>query len=677
MVSPAQASPLPHPPLPPHNKAAAGVASPRLAEIEGAGTMTTREYWRAVGAKHGVSEDAVFRGMQAYEEARAMISSSGHMSQFGRSLIWTFQLKGIFPESVCTSYVAARHRLPLHSAPNLLPDVSAINRLGIDRCNRWLVCPLDARSNNAIGQRVVVVADPDIDQYPTARAQIGMLFGVAVEYRIASVDAITKALMLAQRGDTQQFSPSASSAAGATGAVQRAVASSSIAQSEEITRETVERDFEKAFNAGASDIHVESTESGLRVRWRVDGRLMEARRITGEAQRAAYLAQVKLSSSRDANGLDSQTETGRASGMDSNQYIRGEDATSVRLWGGRRVSLRYSGSPSGHKYSITIRLNDQTRILGMRLSHLGYRLSVEKALIAAFADATGLNAILGTTGSGKSTTLYCGLKEMDLESMKVITVEDPIETLFSDGLDQREVTPNMPFNEMLRQILRQDPDVVVPAEIRDAESLMLSIRAAQSGHGVFTTLHTDTPHDAIRRILDSAAGIEPGALAPSLGLFCAQRLLRRVCVHCRVPHPNAAEMWEKHAALAHLHETDFRALLAVSGNPIPEGAPLKPAIYASRKTEGGGMCPFCHGRGEIGRIVCTESFRFDDQDKIRIQREGTAYDPVAARADAIREGRLCTMREDAILKALAGIITPEEAIAETKAQTVFFVPNQA
>jgi type II secretory ATPase GspE/PulE/Tfp pilus assembly ATPase PilB-like protein len=306
---------------------------------------------------------------------------------------------------------------------------------------------------------------------------------------------------------------------------------------------------------GASDVHFEPKEDGLLVRFRLDGEMQVHARLP-IAQREALLARGKI-----------------FGGMDITEKRLPQDGRAMLRERNRKFHLRLSTLPTVHGESLAIRLLDQT-MPGQDFSQLGLALPQAEALRTALAGPAGLIYLTGPTGSGKTTTLHAALHALDHDGRVIHTLEDPVEYEFP-GIRQTEIREKigLTFATSLRALLRQNPDILLVGETRDAETAQLAIRAALTGHLVLSTLHTNDALAAIPRLRD--LGVESFLLAASLRLVAAQRLVRRLCPECKEPHPDNARLCEVHR--------------------VPDAEFFRPV-----------GCPACRGRGFHGRLAIHE-----------------------------------------------------------------------
>ncbi len=335
----------------------------------------------------------------------------------------------------------------------------------------------------------------------------------------------------------------------------RSVPTKAVAEISGDPTRTFEAILRAAATEGASDVHFEPKEDGLVVRFRLDGEMHGHVRLP-VAQREALLARGKI-----------------FGGMDITEKRLPQDGRAVLRERGRRFHLRLSTLPTVHGESLVIRLLDQT-MPSQDFAQLGLAPSQAEALRASLAGPAGLVYLTGPTGSGKTTTLHAALHALDHEGRVIHTLEDPVEYEFP-GIRQTEIREKigLTFATSLRALLRQNPDVLLVGETRDAETAQLAIRAALTGHLVLSTLHTNDALAAIPRLRD--LGVESFLLAASLRLVAAQRLVRRLCTECKEPHPANIRLSELHR--------------------IPDAQFCRPV-----------GCPACRSRGFQGRLAIHE-----------------------------------------------------------------------
>jgi type IV pilus assembly protein PilB len=364
----------------------------------------------------------------------------------------------------------------------------------------------------------------------------------------------------------------------------------------------------QAIKEKASDIHIEPFQRTLKLRYRIDGELIPAE-SPPKALQLAITSRIKILA-----GLNI-----------AERRVPQDGRFRIRVMG-KDVDLRISILPTQHGEKVVIRILDKTALAGSVDS-----LGLDEETLARFRKAIdaphGMILVTGPTGSGKTTTLYSVLQELNSPNYNIVTVEDPIEYELI-GVNQVAARPDigLDFASALRSILRQDPDIVMVGEIRDNETADIAVKAALTGHQVLSTLHTNDAAGAIARLDDM--GIEPFLISSSVIMACAQRLVRRICVNCReefVPEP---EMFER------------------LGIEATEGA----VFYQ------GAGCDRCKGRGYSGRAAIIEALPVSETVRRLIIKRASA---AVIKNQAISEG-MKTLRMVGIDKSLEGITTLEE-----------------
>jgi general secretion pathway protein E len=363
----------------------------------------------------------------------------------------------------------------------------------------------------------------------------------------------------------------------------------------------------EAARQGVSDIHIEPYEGALIVRMRADGQLTERHRLPAKVA-GMVVSRIKVMAR-----------------LDIAERRLPQDGRIGLTLGGKSLDVRVSTLPSRAGERVVLRLLDKDNA-GIDLDALGMPPAIDKAFRTALAEPNGIVLVTGPTGSGKTTTLYAGLRLLNDGSRNILTVEDPVEYAF-DGVGQTQVNPKvgLTFAAGLRAILRQDPDTVMVGEIRDSETAEIAIQAALTGHLVLSSVHTNDSAGAITRLRDM--GIEPFLLASTLRAVIAQRLVRRLCPDCRTPHPADA------------------ATAALIG--IPAGT----TIWTAHG------CPACSGSGYRGRVGVFEAIRITDEIRRLILEGG---DEIAIAAQAFANAPALPGAARALVT--AGVTTPEEAV---------------
>ncbi len=404
-----------------------------------------------------------------------------------------------------------------------------------------------------------------------------------------------------------------------------------------------------AHTRGLSDIHCIPDDRSCEIRWRIDGELIPWGTLPG-TMKETVSAQLKLSSTRGPDGKSRGSVA--AGGLDVANRLDTQDASSVREYGSKRVSLRYSVIPAINGESIVIRVLDQSAQVGS-LESLGMLEDTAIRVRAGLKSPNGIVLVSGPTGHGKSTTLAAAVPCLDARSKRILSVEDPVEYRLR-SVTQAPVSARMPFAAALRAFLRHNPDIVIVGEIRDSETASLAMRLALTGHLIVTTVHANTAVQSLSRLLD--LGVEASMLASTTRLLLGQRLVKRLCTGCRQPHRKADLLSGHYNAL-------FRS--ARDTGAIDLGEVSEPVFY-----EAGGGCPLCHGSGFSGR---TGIFEFRDMGSRLadlLVRQRSRFDPAAAEAmfgNAVAAGDVGArnMREDGMLKASLGFTAPEEVFGAT------------
>ncbi len=370
-----------------------------------------------------------------------------------------------------------------------------------------------------------------------------------------------------------------------------------------------------AVKKGVSDIHIEPYEKDIRVRYRIDGALQEVMKPPYK-MKAALTSRIKILA--DLNIAERRVpQDGR-----------------IKLRMGRRVvDFRVSTLPVIFGEKIVLRILDKGN-LSFELSSFGFEPKAEADFLDAIMNPYGMVLVTGPTGSGKTTTLYSALSKVSTEDVNIMTAEDPVEYNLH-GINQVQVRTDigMGFPAALRAFLRQDPNIIMVGEIRDLETGSIAVKAALTGHLVLSTLHTNDAPSTVTRMIDM--GLEPFNVAAALNLVTAQRLVRRICTHCKV------EATYDHAELRAAH--------------IPDDFIEKVTLY---RGEG---CDECGGTGYSGRQGLYEVMAVNSRVR-KLIMQGSSTDDLREAAIA---GGMLTLRMDGLKKLERGITTMEEILKET------------
>ncbi len=372
----------------------------------------------------------------------------------------------------------------------------------------------------------------------------------------------------------------------------------------------------EAFRLRASDIHVEPGKFDVKVRYRIDGVLQLMPAPPKRAQ-DAIVSRLKI-----------------MAGMDIAEKRVPQDGRIKIQLGGRMVDLRVSALPSYYGASIVMRILDKES-LKLGLGQLGFSAEDQARWEVLLKQTTGVILVTGPTGSGKTTTLYASLHNLNKPDRKLVTVEDPVEYQIS-GINQVQIHHEIGWNfsRALRAIFRQDPDIVMVGEIRDIETAEIAIKAALTGHLVFSTLHTNDAPSSFVRLVD--IGVKPFLVASGVRAVLAQRLVRTICTTCKEPY-DAPEIEKRRLCL--------------------------PIEWDKVTTMHGAGCDNCHGTGHQGRLGIYELLTMDDIIRGLIL-EGASSIKLRRQA---RINGMSTLRDDAWKKVLAGVTTVEEVNRRTKA----------
>ncbi len=369
-----------------------------------------------------------------------------------------------------------------------------------------------------------------------------------------------------------------------------------------------------AVREGASDIHIEPKEKQTKIRYRIDGVLFEAMQAPANMH-PAIVSRIKIMSN-----------------LDISERRVPQDGKISALVGGRAIDLRISVLPTTYGEKTVIRILD-SKSISRGLEHVG----MEPDVCAVFRDQVslphGILLVTGPTGSGKSTTLYSALGQMDGERMNISTVEDPIEyELGTCNQVQVNEKTGLTFAAALRSLLRQDPDIIMVGEIRDNETARIAVQAALTGHLVLSTLHTNDAATSVTRLVN--IGIEPYLIAASLNAAVAQRLVRRICPKCKEPY-KVPENMRKYFERA-----------GINPNEIVHGA----------------GCDSCRGSGYVGRAGIFELLVIDDKFRDMIHEDTS----VSNMRRAFRASGRDTLFDDGMKKIKQGVTTLEEVLRVTE-----------
>ena len=378
----------------------------------------------------------------------------------------------------------------------------------------------------------------------------------------------------------------------------------------------------------ASDIHVEPGFKESKVRYRIDG-VLRSRLALPAYIHAAVIARIKVL----ANLKLDETRTP-------------QDGRIRQVIGGRAVDFRISTLPLMDQEKVVMRVLE-TATRAASLENLGFRGRAVEIISREIKRPHGLLLVTGPTGSGKSTTLYTALSMVNREGVNIVTLEDPIE-YYIEGVNQSQIRPEIGFTFAvgLRSLLRQDPNIIMVGEIRDSETAELAIHAALTGHLIFSTLHTNDAAGAIPRLIDMK--VEPFLLSSTLNAIIAQRLVRKVCPHCK----------EEVEVLPDVISNIKKELVSVPKKFLPEGINLE----SSLKLWHGAGCVRCNNEGYLGRVVISEVLEATENLRRIIAAGFNAKDL----SEEMKKQGVITMKQDGFLKVLEGLTTIEEVLRATQ-----------
>ncbi|MGH2272066.1 GspE/PulE family protein [Anaerohalosphaeraceae bacterium U12dextr] len=377
--------------------------------------------------------------------------------------------------------------------------------------------------------------------------------------------------------------------------------------------------IDEAVRMRASDIHIEPMADRVRVRYRIDGVCVERDNIPKNMQ-APVLARVKI-----------------MSGMDIGERRLPQDGRIKRNIDGQDIDFRVSALPAYHGESTVLRILRPDSV-NIGIQAIGFEEDNYERFTKIIRRPNGIFLVTGPTGSGKTTTLYSALQELNRPDKKIITAEDPVEYNIK-GINQCQIRTDigLTFEKILRSMLRQAPNIILIGEIRDGVVADIAIQAALTGHLVFSTLHTNDAPGAITRLIDM--GVKPFLVASSIQAIMAQRLVRVICKECKMldPHPDP-----HYLRLMNITPEDLRK------HPIYKGA----------------GCPRCSGTGYKGRIAIFEMLEMNNQ----IRELAFTRAPTSALRKAALASGMRSLLEDGRLKVFKGVTTPEEVSRVTQAE---------
>lgn len=489
--------------------------------------------------------------------------------------------KGFLSEAEFNARLAKKAGIPVASSANLNPDDKLLKILQASQANRWQIVPIFESGNKL----TVATADPfDFTVLDEIRSELGR----EVNYALASRHEIKK-LIETYYTPNARSAPAVESETGILSAV------------------TLVDDFlEQAFRERASDIHIEPMRESVQIRFRIDG-ILEHKKTIPSSLHQSVLSRLKI-----------------LGGMDVAEHRIPQDGRMRRKIADQDLDIRIASYPTILGESAAIRLLSKENLI--TLEDMGLSFKDRQTFRQLIKKPYGIFLVTGPTGSGKTTSLYVALHNLDRVSNHVLTVEDPVENEIEfTSQTQVNIKAGLNFASVLRSMLREDPDIIMVGEIRDEETAEISCRAAMTGHLVLSTLHTNTAISAISRLVD--LGLAPYLISSTLTGVMAQRLVRKICPACKVECPVSP---------------DLLSQLGTKGRGL--------------KNYKGSGCHLCRNKGYQGRIGIYELISIDEEFKVLIN---TKAPEVRLRERATIAGSK-TIFEDGLDKVSQGITSLEE-----------------
>jgi len=531
----------------------------------------------------------------------------------GQNLGYTLAKLGYVSDDEITSFLSQQYRVPTIDLEEYEVDAEVLKLVPKEPCERHKVLPI-SRTGNAL---IVAMADPT---NLNAIDDLKFLTGYNIEPVIASESAIHSAIERYYNAGPSYDEVMAGFDEGEIDVVgdeedlnllelEKASADAPVVR-------LVNMILLNAIKKAASDIHIEPYEKTLRVRYRIDGVLTEE--MTPPLKlKNAITSRLKIMSSLDI----------------AERRLPQDGRIKLKLGKGREMDFRVSVLPTLWGEKVVMRLLDKGN-LQLDMAKLGFDPKPLEDFMWAIHQPWGMVLVTGPTGSGKTTTLYSALSDLNKVAHNISTAEDPVEYNLH-GINQVQMHDEIGLNfaMALRAFLRQDPDILMVGEIRDFETAEIAVKAALTGHMVLSTLHTNDAPATISRLLNM--GVEPFLITASVNLVLAQRLARKICSDCKQP-----TKYEK---------------------KILEDCGFTPEQIANAKTSKGSGCRTCNGSGYKGRVALYEVMRFTDSLKeMVLQAASTAELKMAA-----IKGGMNTLRASGIKKIQDGVTTPEEIMRVT------------
>jgi general secretion pathway protein E len=510
--------------------------------------------------------------------------------------------KGLVSQQDIAMVLSLQLNIPLVELQRERVNPEALRYVPEDYARSHTLVPLDVTSDSI----VVVMADPgDMQVIEDLKARSRK----AILPAVATPDDIKEAINLSYRVSSEIEQQIGQVAPAETETVDLRLSPDVVAETP-IVR-TVDLLVAQAVRDRASDIHLEPQEDHLRVRYRIDGILHDMLTLPPSAH-GAVTSRIKV-----------------LAGMNIAERRRPQDGQFSAIVDGKQVDLRVASSDSAHGEMLVLRVLDKSLSL-FDLGEVGLLPEALEMCRHILKAPLGMVLVAGPTGSGKTTTLYASVNQLDRNECNIVTIEDPIEYQFP-GINQIQVNQQaqITFATGLRSIMRLDPDVILVGEVRDSDTAKMATQAALTGHLVLSSIHANDAVGALFRLID--LGVEPFLITSALVGVVSQRMVRKLCPHCLID----TEPWADEAA-AYLEEL---------------GEPLE-------NVRRGGGCNFCANTGYWGRTGVFEVLLLDE-DIRRLLLKGASTAEI--RAEALRKG-MVTMRRDGMIKVREGITSPHEVM---------------
>ena len=511
-----------------------------------------------------------------------------------------------------TYLLSQEFNIPLISLQDIRVDESVLKLLPQDILRKYNVFPISSSG----GQLELAISDPmDMDSVD----DISHILNMSVDLRLASPEEIKRAIDdhfgVNAYGDVFGEEIAGQNSSAASGNTLATGNEAGVSEEEAPIIRYVHKLITEAVKRRASDIHLEPLEKRFRIRYRIDGVLIEVENPPKRLQ-PSIISRLKLMANKSI----------------AEKRVP-QDGRIQITFNNKEIDLRVSSLPTVYGESIVMRILDKEG-LRLGLPELGFFSDDQAVFERIVGMADGIFLVTGPTGSGKSTTLYSALNFLNHPDRKIITVEDPVEYQMT-GINQVQVRREvgMTFAAALRSMLRQAPNIIMIGEIRDLETAEIAINASLTGHMVFSTLHTNDAPSAVTRLVD--IGVKPFLVSASLRAALAQRLVRKICTNCKS-----------------VYAPDPRTLQAIGINEI-EAAKI--TFYH------GDGCPKCNGIGFKGRMGIFEIFIVNEELQQMIY-EGRTLVELRTKA---RELGMRSMREDGIRKVGGGLTTADEVLKVT------------